>query len=369
MTGGPLSIINREGIGLTRFTRHTSRKTGLAPGTATYIGEEKHAPVEISIMDYDDASLKEKVVTSAEECFAFKDDPRVTWINVDGVHQVDLIESLGAHFDLHPLVVEDIVHTDQRPKLEDYEGTLFILLRMLRYDEARREIDEEQISLLVGPSWVISFQERKGDVFDPLRERIRSNKGRIRKLGADYLAYALIDAIVDHYFVVLEKLGDRVDALGEVLVTHPDSRSLGEIHHLKRELLFLRRSTWPLREVISALQRGESSLFQERTLIYLRDVYDHTIQVIDTMETLRDMTSGMLDLYLSSVSNRMNEVMKVLTIIATIFIPLTFIAGVYGMNFQHMPELHWRWGYFGALGVMGAVALGMLVYFRRKRWL
>jgi len=354
---------------VTRFTRRSARKVGLAPGTATYVGEETKAPVAIAIMNYDDASLEEKTTASAKDCFAFKDDPHVTWINVNGVHQVDLIETLGEHFDLHPLVVEDIVHTDQRPKLEDYDGTLFVLLRMLRYDEARGEIDEEQISLLVGPTWVISFQEHPGDVFDPLRERIRNNKGRIRKLGADYLAYALIDAIVDHYFIVLEKLGDRVDALGEVLVTHPDVHSLGEIHHLKRELLFLRRSTWPLREVISALQRGESSLFQERTLVYLRDVYDHTIQVIDTMETLRDMTSGMLDIYLSSISNRMNEVMKVLTIIATIFIPLTFVAGIYGMNFDVMPETHWRWGYFGALGVMAAVALAMIVYFRRKRWL
>jgi len=354
---------------VTRFTRRSAHKAGLAPGTATYVGEASEAPVEITVMNYDDASLEEKTVVSAEDCFAFKDDPHVTWINVDGVHQVDLIERLGEHFDLHPLVVEDILHTDQRPKLEDYDGTLFILLRMLRYDEARGEIDEEQISLIVGPTWVVSFQERKGDVFDPLRERIRNNKGRIRKLGADYLAYALIDAIVDHYFIVLEKLGDRVDALGEILVTHPDAHSLGEIHLLKRELLFLRRSTWPLREVISALQRGESTLFQERTRVYLRDVYDHTIQVIDTMETLRDMTSGMLDIYLSSVSNRMNEVMKVLTIIATIFIPLTFIAGIYGMNFDVMPETHWRWGYFGILGVMAVVALGMVVYFRRKRWL
>jgi magnesium transporter len=354
---------------VTRLTRRSARKAGLAPGTATYIGKETDEPVAMTVMNYDDASLEEKVVPKAEDCRVFKDDSHVTWINIDGVHRVDLIETLGRQFDLHPLVVEDIVHTDQRPKLEDYDGTLFILLRMLRYDEARREVDEEQISLIVGPSWVISFQERKGDVFDPLRDRIRNNKGRIRKLGADYLAYALIDAIVDHYFVVLEKLGDRVDALGEVLVTHPDAHSLGEIHLLKRELLFLRRSTWPLREVISALQRGDSTLFQEKTRVYLRDVYDHTIQVIDTMETLRDMTSGMLDIYLSSASNRMNEVMKVLTIIATIFIPLTFIAGIYGMNFHNMPELHWPWGYFGALGVMAAVALGMLAYFRRKHWL
>jgi len=216
---------------------------------------------------------------------------------------------------------------------------------------------------------VVSLQERPGDVFDPLRERIRYGKGRIRKMGTDYLAYSLIDAIVDNYFIILEKLGDRVEALDEKLVANPSPGELKEIHALKRELLFLRKSVWPLREVISALQRGESSLFEARSMIYLRDVYDHTIQVIDTVETLRDTVSGMLDIYLSSVSNRMNEVMKVLTITATIFIPLTFVAGIYGMNFTHMPELKWSFGYFGALGIMGIIAGAMIVYFRRKKWL
>jgi len=354
---------------MARFTPRSSRKAGLPPGTVLHIGEVSDADVKIRLVDYDETSLRESELSSIEESFPFKDSPTVTWINIDGLHRVDLIEKLGEHFGLHPLVLEDIAHTGQRPKMEDYEGTLFILMKMFRYNDDRDEIGDEQISILLGPNWVISLQERPGDVFDPLRERIRYDKGRIRKMGADYLAYSIIDAIVDNYFIILEKLGDRVEALDEKLVVNPSPDALKEIHALKRELLFLRKSVWPLREVISALQRGESSLFEARTLIYLRDVYDHTIQVIDTVETLRDMISGMLDIYLSSVSNRMNEVMKVLTIIATIFIPLTFVAGIYGMNFTYMPELKWSFGYFCALGIMGIVAGAMLIYFRRKKWL
>ena len=354
---------------MARFIRRGARKAGLSPGTIIHVGEVKAERVKISLVDYDESNLQEKEVSSIEECFPFTDKPTVTWINVDGLHEVEVVEALGKHFELHPLVMEDIVHTGQRPKMEDYENTLFIVLKMLRYNEESEQIDEEQVSLILGPNWVISFQEKEGDVFDPIRERIRNNRGRIRKMGADYLAYALMDAIVDHYFILLEKVGDRVEILGEELVEKPSPKTLEEIHALKRELLFMRKSVWPLREVISGLQRGESTLFEEHTLIYLRDVYDHSIQVIDTVETFRDMISGMLDIYLSSVSNRMNEVMKVLTIIATIFIPLTFVAGIYGMNFQFMPELSWSWGYFGALGVMGLVVVGMIIYFKRKKWL
>ncbi len=352
-----------------KFVRRRSKKAGLSPGTLIHIGEKKAERVKITLIGYDETHLEEREVRSVEECFPFREAPTVTWINVDGLHQVEVIESLGRHFGLHPLVLEDILSTGQRPKLEDYGDHIFIVLRMLNDHEGQSETEDEQISLILGRNFVLSFQERVGDVFDPIRERIRSGKGRIRKLGADYLAYALIDAIVDHYFIILERLGDRMEALHEELVESPSSQTLQEIQHLKREMIFLRRSIWPLREVISALHRGESSLFGEPTRIYLRDVYDHTIQVIDALETFRDMISGMLDIYLSSLSHRMNEIMKVLTIIATIFIPLTFIAGVYGMNFEYMPELKWRWGYFAVLGVMVLLALSMLFYFRRKRWL
>jgi len=240
---------------------------------------------------------------------------------------------------------------------------------MLYYDEEKHDITAEQVSIILGSNFVISFQEQEGDVFKFIRERIRNGKGRIRKVGSDYLAYALVDAIVDNYFIILEKLGEKIEEMEEELVTNPTPETLQTIHHLKREMIFLRKSVWPLREVISALERGEPTLIHESTGIYLRDLYDHTIQVIDSIETFRDMVSGMLDIYLSSISNRMNEVMKVLTIIATIFIPLTFIAGIYGMNFQYMPELGWHWGYPAVWFVICAIFIVMLVYFKRKRWM
>jgi magnesium transporter len=231
------------------------------------------------------------------------------------------------------------------------------------------EIVTEQISLILGPNFVISFQEKKGTVFNPIRERIRNDKGRIRKMGSDYLAYSLLDLIVDNYFIIMEKLGEKIEFLEEEVVTHPTPETLQTIHHLKREMIFLRKGVWPLREVVSGLERGESSLIKESTRIYLRDVYDHTIQTIDTIETYRDMVSGMLDIYLSSISNRLNAVMKVLTIIATIFMPLTFLAGIYGMNFKYMPELEWRWGYLMFWLIMIGIGAFMLIYFKKKRWL
>jgi magnesium transporter len=282
---------------------------------------------------------------------------------------VELIEKIGKRFGLHPLILEDIVHTGQRPKLEDFGDHVFIALKMLYYNKQKGEIESEQISLIFGKNFVISFQERVGDIFDPIRERIRKNKGRVRKAGADYLAYALIDSIVDNYFVILEQLGEEIENAEQELAVNPTPETLQAIRTFKKETIFLRKSIWPLREVANSLERGESSLVDKSTLIYLRDVYDHTIQIIDAVESYRDMLSGMLDVYLSSISNRMNEVMKVLTIFAAIFIPLTFVAGVYGMNFSFMPELGWRWGYFGILLVMAIIAAVMIVYFKRKRWL
>jgi magnesium transporter len=344
-------------------------KVGLPPGTLVHIGERRTEKAEITVIDYDEKNFQEKEAVKVEECFPFKDKPMVTWININGLQEVGIIEKIGVHFGIHPLVLEDILHTGQRPKAEDLGDYLFIVLRMLYHDERENGMVGEQVSLLLGPNYVISFQEREGDVFNPIRERIRNSKGHIRKGGADYLAYALLDAIVDHYFVILEKLGEKIESLEEELVTNPRPETLQAIHTLKRDLIFLRRSVWPLREVINSLERGESPLITEPTGIYLRDVYDHTIQVIDTIETYRDIVTGMLDIYLSSLSNRMNEVMKVLTIIATIFIPLTFIAGIYGMNFKFMPELEWHWGYPMALMVMLLIVASMFIYFRRKKWL
>jgi len=352
-----------------KLFKKTVKKVGLPPGTLIQIAEKKTEKVKITIIDYDETQFQEKEAEKMEECFPFKDKPSVTWINIDGVHQVEVIEKIGAHFGIHSLILEDIMHTVQRPKIEDFEDYIFVVLKMIYYDEKENEIKAEQVSIILGTNFVISFQEKGGDVFNPVRERVRKNKGRIRKMKLDYLAYALIDTIVDHYFIVLEKLGEKIEGMEEELVTNPTPVTLQTIHTLKRELIFLRKSIWPLREVISVLERGESSLIHKSTVIYLRDVYDHTIQVVDTVETFRDMVSGMLDIYLSSMSNKMNEVMKVLTIIATIFMPLTFIAGLYGMNFKYIPELEWYWGYFAVLFVMVIIGFGMVLYFRNKKWL
>jgi len=352
-----------------RIYRKRAGKAGLPPGTLIFDGEHKAEKTRITIFDYDETQFQEKEVQKVEECFPFKEKPTVTWVNIDGVHEIDVVEKLGEHFGIHSLVLEDIVHTGQRPKMEDFDEYLFVVIKMLFYDDEKDEISSEQVSLLVGDTYVISFQERKGDVFEPVRERLRGRKGRIIKQGADYLAYVLIDAVVDNYFSILEKTGDKVETLEEELITNPGPETLAIMQRMKREMIFLRKSVWPLREVISGLERDESTIIKESTHVFLRDVYDHTIQVIDTVEALRDMIGGMLDIYLSSVSNRMNEVMKVLTIIATIFIPLTFIAGIYGMNFESMPELKVPWAYPAVWGVMVVVGLLMISFFKRKRWL
>lgn len=354
---------------MVRFIKRISKKAGLPPGTLVHIGEKKTEKVRIRLMDYDPDRFEEKDLTAIEEYFPYKGKDSVTWINVDGIHQVDLMEKLGGHLGLHPLVLEDLLNTDQRPKLEDYEDYLFLILKMITYNGAEKQLHVEQVGLIVGPRFVLSFQESEGDVFEPVRERLRKGKGRIRKGGADYLAYTLMDAVVDNYFLVLEKIGEDIEELEEEVIGKPARETVESIHNLKRELLYLRKAVWPLREAIAGLEKGEHPLIQEKTVLYLRDVYDHTIQVIDTIETFRDMVSGMMDAYLSGLSNRMNEVMKVLTIIATLFIPLTFIAGVYGMNFKVMPELEWRYGYGMVWLLMILVTLLMLLYFRKKKWL
>jgi magnesium transporter len=348
--------------------RHSKKKAGSPPGTLVHIGEKKAETVRITYIDYDEQSFQEKQVKNIEECFPFKDTPTVTWINIDGIHDVDIIEKIGKHYNLHPLILEDILHTTQRPKFEDYDSHLFIVLRMLMSAGEKQLVQSEQVSIVVGHKFVLSFQESVGDVFEPIRDRLRNSKGRIRKMNSDYLAYALLDAVVDGYFSVLETVGDTIESIEERLAKEPTEAILRQIHSLKREMIFLRKSIWPLRELISNLQRSESGLIAESTGVFLRDVYDHTIQVIDTVESFRDIVSGMLDLYLSSISNKMNAVMKVLTIIATIFIPLTFVAGIYGMNFKDMPELEWRWGYPVVLLVMIVIAAGMIKYFRKKKW-
>ncbi len=355
---------------MAKLIKKRSKKSGLPPGSLVHVGEKKIAESEITIIDYDEVIFQERQVKQVEECFTFRETPTVTWINVEGLHQVEILARLGECYGFHPLVLEDILNTDQRPKMEDYGDYLYIVLKMLSHNGQKSEVTTEQVSIILGANFVVSFQEGgKGDVFNPIRERIKSGKGRIRKLGADYLAYGLLDAVIDNYFIIMEKLGEDIELLEDELIIQPTPETLQTIHHLKREMLFLRKAVWPLREVISGLERGESSLMKEPTRIYLRDVYDHTIQVIDTLETFREMVSGMLDIYLSSVSNRLNSIMKVLTVITTIFMPLTFIVGVYGMNFKYMPELDWPWGYPFIWLIMLGIGAAMLFFFKKKRWL
>ena len=352
-----------------RFIKKTSKKAGLSPGTLVHIGEKKAETAKFSLINYDPEQLQEKELATIDESFAYKDTPPVTWINIDGLHEIDIIENLGHHFDIHPLTLEDIVNTGQRPKAEDYDDYIYIVFKMLFYDDVTTHITSEQISLILGAHYLISFQEKEGDVFNFVRERIHKAKGRIRRSGPDYLTYALIDATVDHYFFILEKVGEKLEQIEEELLEKPQARTLESIHSLKREMIYFRKQVWPIRELLSHLMHEESPLVQPANHIFFRDIYDHLIQVIDTIESMRDVLTGMQDLYLSTLSNKMNEVMKVLTIMATIFIPLTFIAGIYGMNFKFMPELEWKWSYPMLWVVLVTIFVLMLFWFKRKRWL
>lgn len=355
-----------------KLFKRVKKKAGTAPGTLVHTGEAK-GPIVIRLIDYTNAKVEERTVENIGDCFPYLKRKSVTWIDIAGLHDVSIIETLGKKYGLHMLLLEDILDVEQRPKSDEYAEHLYVVLKMLRYEQ---EVSGEQVSIVLGKNHVITFQERPGDVFEPVRERIRKGKGkRIRTLGPDYLAYALIDVVVDNYFVMLERIGGRMEELEDELLDNPSDAILHEIQRLKRNLLYLRKHVWPLREAISQLYRGEHKRISNETRVFLRDVYDHTIQVIDTIETFRDMAGGMYDTYLSNVNNRMSEVMKVLTIIATIFIPLTFVAGIYGMNFNpdagplNMPELNWYWGYPAALALMAAISVGMLIYFRRKGWI
>lgn len=354
---------------MSRYRHKLAKRVGLAPGTLPMNGGPADLPVLITVLDYDATHFQEKKVDLISDCFPFRDTETVTWINVDGLGNPKLIEDLGKCFTIHPLILEDIFNTTQRPKMEDLDTYLYLNLKILSFIDAEKHIKIEHISMVIGKNFLITFQEGlPGDVFDPVRERIRKD-GRIRKYGPDYLAYALIDCIVDNYFIVMEKLEEQVEDLEEELVANPTPVSLQKISHLKKDMIFLRKSVWPLREMINNLERSESAVIKESTRIYLRDVYDHTIQVIDTLETFRDMVSGMIDIYLSGLSYRMNEIMKVLTLIATIFIPLTFVVGLYGMNFKNMPEIEWEYGYYSVLVVLAVMVIGMLTYFRKKKWI
>lgn len=346
-----------------------AHKAGLPPGTLVHTGQVPAIGKSlITTFTYSPDNWQEEHPQQLEQCLPKQDKPGVTWINIQGIHDIELIKSFGECYGLHPLVLEDIVNTHQRPKIEDYGGYIFIVARIINFKE--QNLESEQISLILGPGYVLSFQEGlEGDLFETVRERIRNGRGRISTLGADYLCYALVDAVVDSFFKILEEMGVMLEDLEEDLAKGPTQQMLRQIISLKREIIFLRKSVWPLREVTSELERGESALISAEARLFFRDTYDHTIHVIDGVETFRDLLSGLLDLYLSSVSNRTNEIMKFLTIVGTIFLPLTFLVGVYGMNFRNMPELEWRYGYYVLWVFMLGMSAAMIAFFKKKRWL
>lgn len=351
--------------------RKRSQKAGLPPGSLIHIGDILSSRIKISIMEYSEAGLIEKEDVDIQQCLEHIETPAMTWIQVYGVNDPAKVAFIGNHFKLHPLILEDILNTGQRAKLDVYQDQLFIVVRMLLYKHGIKdgELKDEQVSIILGPNYLISFLEHEDNIFTTVKDRIRQSNNRIRRMGSDYLAYALLDTIVDHYFIVLEEMDVYLEKLEEELVSSPKPFTLQKIQHTKRDTIFLRKSIWPMREVISRFQRIDSPLVTSVTQVYLRDVYDHTIQAIDIIEMFRDIVSGMLDLYISNINIRTNDIMKVLTIVSTIFVPLTFISSLYGMNFEYMPELHTRWGYPLTLFIMLSVAVGMLIFFRRRHWI
>jgi len=349
--------------------RKISEKAGCSPGTMVHIGEKKVEKTRIRIISYDSDQVHEKEVTNIEESFPAKADPGITWINIDGLHEVELIQKIGGYFDVHHLILEDIVHTGTRPKIEEFDTFTFVVFKMLYYVAETDQIIDEQFSIVLGSNFVVSFQEKEGTVFNPLRERIRNPKSRIRGKGADYLTYALIDTVVDNYFIILETLGDKIEALDEELLISMSKETFHSINAMKKKLIALRKATSPLRELINIVQKKDLTFIEERNIIFFKDILDHVLQIQETIDIYRELVNGLHDIFLTNVNNKMNEIMKTLTIIATIFIPLTFIAGVYGMNFRYMPELELRWGYFAfwafSIGIVGV----MFYYFKKKDWL
>ncbi len=342
---------------------------GTAPATLVALTPRVGEPVVVRVIDYSLTGVKERTLKSLAELPDPPPDENVTWIDMCGLSDVEALKALGEKYGLHPLALEDVLHTGQRPKLELYDNHIFMVAQMI-YRDAEKQLTGEQVSIFLCKNLLITIQEESvHDVFNPVRERIRGGRGFIRKLGADYLAYALLDAIVDHCFPVLEELGESIEELEDELMRKPSQACVHSLHQHRRTLMQLRRFVWPERDVISALLHDESGLIAPQTKIFLRDCYDHTIQIMDLVESYRDVTAGLLEMYLSSVSLKTNEIMRVLTVISSIFIPLTFFAGVYGMNFSHMPELQWRWGYPLCLLLMASVSVGQILFFRRKKWL
>jgi len=353
---------------VTSLFRSTPKKIGMPPGSLVHVGEQKVERPLLSFIDYNEDNFQVEKDIQLEACLQLKDSASVSWINLDGIHEISVVEAFGKAFDLHLLALEDILNTGHLPKFEEFDNCALVITKMFCFDEQTSRIEAEQISMVLTADNVLTFQERPGDVFDGVRERLKRKSGRIRQRGSDYLIYTLIDSVVDSYFHVLEKIGDRLDYLETELINQPSQELLQQVHQMKGQLIFLRKAVWPMREVVSNLMHSESDLIDASTGVFIRDLYDHAVQVLDTVEAYRETASGLVDLYMSSVSQRMNEVMQVLTIMASIFIPLTFIAGIYGMNFEQMPELKWRYGYTMVWGLMLLCVVGMLWFFKRKKW-
>ncbi|MCL4116694.1 UNVERIFIED_CONTAM: hypothetical protein GTU68_028723 [Idotea baltica] len=350
-------------------TNKSKKHIGQIPGALVYTGSKENDSLFIESFDYTPDDFTEKELKSVEEAFTYKSTRSKTWINFNGLNNITEIEKVGQYYNLHPLILEDIVNTSQRPKIDEYNDYIFLVLKMMYYDE-NEKIISEQVSLVLGHNYVLSFQEAEGDVFDSLRDRIRFGKGRIRNESADYLLYTLIDAVVDNYFLIIETMGNKIEDLEDNLFSGMTQGEISQqIQSLKREILKIRRSIYPLREVINRIEKSETELIEDKTKHFFRDIYDHVIQISETIDIYREMIWSLMDMYMTTISNKMNEVMKVLTIIATIFIPLTFIAGIYGMNFDNIPELHYEHGYYILWGVMIILFIGMLYYFKRKKWL
>lgn len=355
---------------MARLYPKKTRPVGLPPGSLLYTGTEEADKIHLSMIEYAGDSFIEKENISIDDCLKYLNSPAMTWIQVYGVSNSQTIATIGKHFNLHTLVIEDILSTGQRSKLDIYqEDQVFIVVRLLQYDDETNLLKDKQISLAFGPNYLISFLECGEDIFKPIKERLHSGSQRIRTQGSDYLAYTLLDLIVDHYFVTLEKVDGYLDQLEEELMHLPKPQTLQKIQHAKRDMIVLRKATWPMRDVVNRFSRLDCPIVNSTTQIYLHDVYDHIVQIIDIIEGFRDVVSGMVDIYLSNINIRTNDIMKVLTIVSTIFVPLTFISSLYGMNFEHMPELHVWWGYPFVLILMLAVAGGMLLFFRQKKWI
>ena len=349
--------------------RHKRKKVGLPPGSVVFVGNQKVEKVNIHYLQYVGEHLIEKTYHNHSEItFHQSKEEEIDWYDIRGLHDTSLIESLGKTFSIHPLILEDVANTNQRPKYEEYENGIFITIRALAFDKEALEIKTEQVAVFFGKGLLISFQEAETDLFEAVRQRVHSGRGRIRHRGSDYLAYALLDNVVDHYYIIFDEIEDIIDELENKLLTDVDNSIKGLIHHLKRELLIIRKSIAPLREAVSQFSKSENPILDERTSVFVRDLYDHTVQIMDRIESYRDILNGLQDLYLSEISFKMNQVMQVLTVVTTIFVPLSFLAGLYGMNFEYIPELHVKNGYFILLGVMFVIFISSLIYFKRRKW-